>query len=278
MMSLGMGLVQFLAVCAATSFVCTQIKEDEEDDRHAIYVSGFPVLTGWVITHAFEIGLFVVLTILLIFGLLWLLSVRRAPLPALMAIAIIGAHSLLGHKEYRFIFPAIPLLLIGVAIGAASIVERVRAARQRTWTATAIALLLAASTYAGLDFHRQKTPTGLGDQRTATSYWTAFGAPLAAMRELSQRDDVRGLAIDGIEWQFCGGYSWLHHDVPIYFVDHPRTPQPVWPHVNYLISTSAAAPEGFVEVARHGEVITLRRPGAVDVDAGYDLGAMLRGR
>jgi len=49
-----------------------QIKLDEEDDNHFVYVSGFPVLTGWVIMHAFEIGLFVVLTILLIFGLLWL--------------------------------------------------------------------------------------------------------------------------------------------------------------------------------------------------------------
>jgi predicted RND superfamily exporter protein len=49
-----------------------QIKLDEEDDNHFVYVSGFPVLTGWVIKHAFEIGLFVMLTILLIFGLLWL--------------------------------------------------------------------------------------------------------------------------------------------------------------------------------------------------------------
>lgn len=49
-----------------------QIKEDEEDENHFVYVSGFPVLTGWVIVHAYEIGMYVVLTILLIFGLLWL--------------------------------------------------------------------------------------------------------------------------------------------------------------------------------------------------------------
>jgi predicted RND superfamily exporter protein len=49
-----------------------QIKIDEEDENHYVYVSGFPVLTGWVIKHAFEIGLFVVLTIVLIFCLLWL--------------------------------------------------------------------------------------------------------------------------------------------------------------------------------------------------------------
>ena len=49
-----------------------QIKADEEDDNHFVYVSGYPILTGWVIKHAFEIGLFVALTVVLIFGLLWL--------------------------------------------------------------------------------------------------------------------------------------------------------------------------------------------------------------
>jgi len=49
-----------------------QIKIDEEDENHFVYVSGFPVLIGWVVKHAFEIGLFVGLTIALIFALLWL--------------------------------------------------------------------------------------------------------------------------------------------------------------------------------------------------------------
>jgi predicted RND superfamily exporter protein len=48
-----------------------QIKADEEDANHHIYVSGGPILTGWVLKHAFEIVLFVVLTVLAIFSLLW---------------------------------------------------------------------------------------------------------------------------------------------------------------------------------------------------------------
>jgi predicted RND superfamily exporter protein len=49
-----------------------QIKADEEDDNHAIFVSGVPILVGWIFVHAFQIALFVVLTIVMIFLLLWL--------------------------------------------------------------------------------------------------------------------------------------------------------------------------------------------------------------
>jgi predicted RND superfamily exporter protein len=48
-----------------------QIKKDLEDENTTIYVSGLPIMTGWVIKHANEILLYVVLTIVTIFGLLW---------------------------------------------------------------------------------------------------------------------------------------------------------------------------------------------------------------
>jgi predicted RND superfamily exporter protein len=47
-----------------------QIKADEEDEKHQIFVSGAPIGTGWIIKHAFEIGLFVFTTVLLTFALL----------------------------------------------------------------------------------------------------------------------------------------------------------------------------------------------------------------
>ena len=49
-----------------------KIKADLEDENNAIHVSGFPILTGWIITHAGEILRYVSLTALTIFGLLWL--------------------------------------------------------------------------------------------------------------------------------------------------------------------------------------------------------------
>jgi predicted RND superfamily exporter protein len=68
-----------------------QIKEDEEDDNHYVYVSGVPILIGWVLKHAYEIVLFVVLTIVTIFGLLWLYFRRwhGVLIPAVAAMATV---------------------------------------------------------------------------------------------------------------------------------------------------------------------------------------------
>ncbi len=48
-----------------------KIKTDIEDENHMVYVSGVPVLVGWIFKHAFEIVLFLFLTIAMIFTLLW---------------------------------------------------------------------------------------------------------------------------------------------------------------------------------------------------------------
>ena len=68
-----------------------QIKADEEDENHHVYISGAPVLIGWVLVHAFEIGLFVVLTIVAIFALLWLYFRRwhGVLIPAVAAFATV---------------------------------------------------------------------------------------------------------------------------------------------------------------------------------------------
>jgi uncharacterized protein len=48
-----------------------QIKAEIEDENHEVYVSGVPILIGWILKHAFEIVLFLMLTIGMIFFLLW---------------------------------------------------------------------------------------------------------------------------------------------------------------------------------------------------------------
>ena len=48
-----------------------QIRLDVEDDNHEIYVSGVPILMGWILKHAMEIVFFLMLTIGMIFALLW---------------------------------------------------------------------------------------------------------------------------------------------------------------------------------------------------------------
>jgi hypothetical protein len=48
-----------------------QIKKDEETDNVKIFISGYPILVGWILVHAFEVALFLVLTVVMIFVLLW---------------------------------------------------------------------------------------------------------------------------------------------------------------------------------------------------------------
>ncbi len=68
-----------------------KIKEDLEDENHTIYVSGVPILTGWILKYAFQIGMFVVLTIVAIFALLWLYFRRwhGVLIPAVAALATV---------------------------------------------------------------------------------------------------------------------------------------------------------------------------------------------
>jgi uncharacterized protein len=66
-----------------------KIKDAEQDANTDIYLSGTPVLVGWVLKYAFQIGLYVGLTVIATFGLL-LLYFRRphgVALPFICAIA-----------------------------------------------------------------------------------------------------------------------------------------------------------------------------------------------
>jgi predicted RND superfamily exporter protein len=72
-----------------------KIKEEEEADGTVdIYVSGIPILTGWVLLHAFEIIQYLLTTIVLLFFLLWAYFRRlhgvAIPMVAGLATAIWG--------------------------------------------------------------------------------------------------------------------------------------------------------------------------------------------
>jgi predicted RND superfamily exporter protein len=68
-----------------------QIKQDEEDENTTIFISGVPILVGWILVHAFEIGVFVSATIVTIFLLLWLYFRRwhGVLIPAVAALATV---------------------------------------------------------------------------------------------------------------------------------------------------------------------------------------------
>jgi hypothetical protein len=57
----------------------------------------------------------------LLIGALALWGAVRQPLPLLVSLVIVLAHSASAHKGYRFIYPAIPLILFCASLGSAEL-------------------------------------------------------------------------------------------------------------------------------------------------------------
>ncbi len=98
-----------------------KIKADLEDENNAIHISGFPILTGWIITHAGEILRYVSLTALTIFSLLWVYFRRwhGVLIPAVAATAtVIWGLGFTGWAGFTFdpLILVIPMIITARAV------------------------------------------------------------------------------------------------------------------------------------------------------------------
>jgi GPI mannosyltransferase 3 len=122
--------------------------------------------------------------------------------PILVLVAgVLLPHSLLPHKEYRFIFLAVPLLLVLLAAAIVNGSQRLRSilgdrAVLRTAMASVATIALVDCVLRGV-FAR--------DDR------------LMATLDLSRRSDVAAVLDLTGPWWRSGGFYYLHRDVPLYF-------------------------------------------------------------
>jgi hypothetical protein len=88
--------------------------------------------------RAAEFGVTPAITYLYSFWMMWSVAIvlllfaiwhgwRHAPLLLVTAIANIAVHSLIGHKEYRFIFLSVTLFIIIATLGSADLIQSLRA-------------------------------------------------------------------------------------------------------------------------------------------------------
>ena len=127
----------------------------------------------------------------------------------LVAAAIIATHTLIGHKEYRFIFPATACLAVAAALSTADLLEiavRTVAIGRRT-ALTACAMVLWVATSVCLAVAPAFRPN-----------WRLLGDGIGTFFWLSQQSNLCGLWLYDYGWWQIGGYSYLHHHVPIYDV------------------------------------------------------------
>lgn len=208
-----------------------------------------------------------------------LIGSRKSPQLALFALAVLGSHSLLSHKEYRFIYPVIVSILILASIGLAELLEMLK--QHNTWmrryqaTALVLALVLclATSTVLATRFEtRDAASLGFPQiltYRPSQTHWTTDTNVLLALQTLSQADDICGLGLWNATWLY-GGYTHLHQDITV--LTDLKYDQVTFKErqaeFNYVIADNVRVDAAFM--ARHenytlqtcfGNTCILKRPG-----------------
>ena len=132
------------------------------------------------------------------------LGVRRGPLLAWVILIIVGSHSLVPHKEARFLYPVIPLAMTLAALGIveiASLAGRYARIHLPSEAVVVFGLVLFAASSA---FIARRFPR-----------WSQASGGLIAMDQLSSDKSLCGVGLYNISWAYTGGYTHLHRHVPI---------------------------------------------------------------
>lgn len=193
---------------------------------------------------------------------------RRSPFLAIFCAIIVVSHSLIAHKEIRFIYPvlapAITLASMGVVDLLAEIKGGWRILNNPKWVVAigVTALLLSSATLADL---------------CAGWYKTRWGS--VAFDRLSHDAGLCGVGIYGAIWWESGGYAHLHRNVPIIPVGSGADLVKDAPLFNALIAPrgSPKIPAGFAQTQCWGGMCLLERAGTCAVpSASQELNASLR--
>ncbi|MBL8951613.1 MAG: hypothetical protein JNK82_12600 [Myxococcaceae bacterium] len=177
----------------------------------------------------------------LVFGLSLALCVQRARGLALIAFAFFALHSVVPHKEIRFILTVLPLFAAcaGVAL---SFVPR-----GATVFVLAVALVSALEAR-NLTWHELGAYPERGEQKA----WDDYGPFNRLLLAASKQPQVCGVYIEGAHLAWVGGIAYLHHKAPLY-MPGMAVPQR---SINYAIT----AREGGEVVARDGNLKLVHLP------------------
>lgn len=134
-----------------------------------------------------------------------IVGIRRAPILGWICLAVMLPHLLIGHKEYRFIYPVLPLLLTLAAIGLIDSLQFLEGKTtfnlpQHVKLLFAASFVLACTLVLASQYPKWKTDTG----------------ELRAFNRLSEDKKACGVAIRDIDRNSVGGYTHLNRPIPIF--------------------------------------------------------------
>lgn len=200
-------------------------------------------------------------------------AIRRAPFLGCVALAILIPHTLLQHKEFRFLFPLLPILLTLAGIGLADLVA--------TWNARLSTRRARTSVVAGALIFVLVTSASLA---SVYPRWKKAFGNCRAFEDLSHNPTLCGVAIVGDfyswSWADYGGYTYLHRRVPIYLVPKQDQIEKLSPSFNtFVISERLSEHAGdFVPAKCWGLVCLYQRPGTCSPGSAEEINDALRRR
>lgn len=152
---------------------------------------------------------------------------RIARLPAVTALVVIGAHSAVGHKEFSFIYAALPLVLVVAGLGAARMLAACGRTDPRARHLTAAVMLAAALL------------TVLSGYKPIIRERSDFMMLALEVRSLPGLCGEAQYVASSEWWAWAGGYSLLDRDVPLYLIRTPAALAESAPGFNVLIADAA---------------------------------------
>ena len=210
-------------------------------------------------------------------------SRHRLPL-SLAALAIFLTHSIVAHKEYRFDYPVVVILIMLAAIGVANVISSANLARFHTRVQKSlpwVAFLAWASVSLGLalrfDMALIQVPMELNHSGRP---WSVRKGALAGMREIGRDPETCGVGMIYVGWGYVGGYSFLHRKVPMFEIRHRGELAKMSHLVNALIVRGRVRDFSPYRLVRCWEEYCIyRRPGGCQPpEPGYSINNLLISR
>jgi GPI mannosyltransferase 3 len=198
-----------------------------------------------------------------------IIGARKSPILAWLVVVIILSHSLLAHKEYRFIYPALPMAMILTGLGTADLFTLLHS-RWLSSQGRVLSVLLCLFLWASI--------SGIQAHRSQTINWDKYSGYLQTFQKLSTEKTVCGVGLWEHPWFFSGGYTHLHQDVPLFTIYKKKDFEQFHNNFNYLVAKSySLLPDpNYVRQECSGKVCSYKRPGSCTQINGYHINKVLQ--
>lgn len=140
-------------------------------------------------------------------------------LPVILLLTLVVIHSIQPHREYRFIFAAIPLYLLLLA----ALITPFFVEYKRRLVVYVFGVFIAGVSVAGISNalpFQQSVYEGFSRGKNVVSFIRQHDPLLDVYRHISTDEDVKGVMQYNRNYFNTGGYYMLHHAIPFY--DHVR--------------------------------------------------------